>query len=193
MPPVPAPIDGLWRCLSPIWNIPHWRGPSLLTPPSKRRPQRRLHPASRQSHTQSYSKATKALQCMTYLPGCTETRRSIHIQKVPSISSYYPPSKLPNKREFPRQSRPPDLYEQLGSLASKADYHRVWAWASRLVKEHGEKPNLRIYDALILANAHNEYGSLEEVKRLLAEMVNEGINPDSGTYHAVLRVRKNAR
>jgi hypothetical protein len=56
-----------------------------------------------------------------------------------------------------------------------------------LVAEFGEKPNLRIYASLILANARPE-GSVAEVRALLEEMEGEGVELDEGACHDVLRV-----
>ena len=73
-------------------------------------------------------------------------------------------------------------------MARKADYLKVQALVKYLVQECREKPNTRLYDALILANANAEYGSPAEVTTLMQEMAEEGITPDSATYHAILRV-----
>ena len=62
-----------------------------------------------------------------------------------------------------------------------------------LVEERGQKPNLRLYDALLLANTDNQYGSAAEVARILDEIAVEGLTPDSATYHAALRVRGRAK
>lgn len=80
------------------------------------------------------------------------------------------------------------MYENLRHVSRKADYKHVQALVKYLVVERGERPNTRIYDALILANANAEYGSVSEVTQILHEMAVEGITPDSATYHAALRV-----
>ena len=81
-------------------------------------------------------------------------------------------------------------YQNLRQIALGAKYRQTQECVRILVEERGEKPNLRLYDALLLANADHEHGSASEVARILEEMENEGLTPDSATYHAVLRVNK---
>ena len=79
-------------------------------------------------------------------------------------------------------------YQDLKRFSERADYVRVQAQVEQLVEINHETPNLRLYNALILANGHPQLGSAGEVARLLQEMEEGGIMPDSATYHAILRV-----
>ena len=79
-------------------------------------------------------------------------------------------------------------YHSLRQIALGANYRQTQECVRILVEERGEKPNLRLYDALLLANADHEHGSASEVARILEEIKNEGLTPDSATYHAILRV-----
>ena len=79
-------------------------------------------------------------------------------------------------------------YQQLRSLALKGDYTHIRNCVTILVKERGQKPNLRLYEALLLANTDTEYGSAGQVARILSDIAAEGLTPDSATYHAALRV-----
>ena len=80
-------------------------------------------------------------------------------------------------------------YQELRrSTSQNVDYAHVRDIVKILVKERGQKPNLRLYDALLLANTDNENGSAGEVARILDEIAVEGLIPDSTTYHAALRV-----
>ena len=79
-------------------------------------------------------------------------------------------------------------YQNLRQIALGANYRQTQECVRILVEERGEKPNLRLYDALLLANADHEHGSASEVARILEEIKNEGLTPDSATYHAILRV-----
>ena len=81
-------------------------------------------------------------------------------------------------------------YQNLRQIALGANYHHTQQCVRTLVRERGEKPNLRLYEALLLANADHENGSAFEVARILEEIKYEGLTPDSATYHAVLRVYK---
>ena len=81
-------------------------------------------------------------------------------------------------------------YQNLRQIALGANYRHTLQCVRTLVEERGEKPNLRLYEALLLANADHKYGSAFEVARILEEIKNEGLTPDSATYHAILRVYK---
>lgn len=82
------------------------------------------------------------------------------------------------------------LYNELQHAALKGDFIRTHVLVEALVKERGEEPNIHLYLALILANTSTTHGSPAEVKRLLDEMENEGLVPDSAIYHAVLKVAR---
>ena len=75
----------------------------------------------------------------------------------------------------------------------KGNYTSTRDIVSILVKERGQKPNLRLYDALLLANMDHQDGSAGEVARLLDEIAVEGLTPDSATYHAALKVGDQAK
>ena len=79
-------------------------------------------------------------------------------------------------------------YQDLKRFSERADYVRVQAQVEQLVRINHETPNLRLYNALLLANGSPQLGSASEVARLLQEMEEAGIVPDSATYHAILRV-----
>lgn len=75
----------------------------------------------------------------------------------------------------------------------KGDYTHIRDVVKILVKERAQKPNLRLYDALLLANTDHQSGSAGEVARILNEIGMEGLVPDSATYHAALRVSGRSR
>ena len=81
------------------------------------------------------------------------------------------------------------LYDDLRRESYNGEFTKVQELVRTLVIERGEKPNVRLYVALIVANISPRYGSPERVERLLQEMVDEGIQPDSSVFHAVLKVR----
>ena len=79
-------------------------------------------------------------------------------------------------------------YKELRRASHAGNYSRVQMLAKMLMKERGEKPSPELYLALILANTDPQHGSPAEVARLLQEMVNDRLTPDSSSYHAALRV-----
>ena len=91
------------------------------------------------------------------------------------------------------QARTRDLditsaYQELRRISLNGDYTHIRNNVNILVKERGQKPNLRLYDALLLANTDYQYGSAGEIARILDEIAVEGLTPDSATYHAALKV-----
>ena len=79
-------------------------------------------------------------------------------------------------------------YQELRRSTLKGTYAHVRYSIEILVKERQQKPNLRLYDALLLANTDNEHGSAGEVAGILDKIAVDGLTPDSATYHAALRV-----
>ena len=80
------------------------------------------------------------------------------------------------------------LYGRLRSAAAHGKQPQCQEIAEYLVKIRREKPNLQLYNALILSNIHNHFGAAWRVHDLLDEMREDGMQPDVGTCHAVLKV-----
>lgn len=104
-----------------------------------------------------------------------------------------PKKRDPNAGELPDRQCMKELdidqaYFELRQIALAGDYTQTRACVDILIKERGEEPNARLYDALLLANVDPENGSASEAASILEEMVNEGIAPDAAVCHAVLRV-----
>ena len=182
MPPANQLFDGLWQCLCPyLSTLTKKRLPSVLSPAL-----RSLIPClstpGRQIHAQSFHRvAQAALRSVTPI---LNLRGHRFIHQKPLFSAL----------ELRDQGRIRNLdirsaYQELRKVALRGAYAQIQECVRILVKERGEKPNLRLYDALLLANTDPEHGSPQEVAELLEEMANDGLNPDSATYHAVLRVR----
>ncbi|KAL9131611.1 MAG: hypothetical protein Q9217_000499 [Psora testacea] len=132
----------------------------------------------RRQYIKYRSTATKVVHCPFHPIRSCQTQRLLHDDSFKS--------RLNVKYEMKRRGLE-ETYEDLWRISRRPDYRAVQALVKHLVVERGEKPNTRIYDALILANAHAEYGSPAEVKQLLQDMADAGVTPDSATYHAVLR------
>ena len=173
--------DGLWLCLCPNSVFPRFQRPVLATP------------------------GLRTLQRTTR----THHRRSAQTRSTPTYQAPWPLQSIrpcKNHRLLHDgffQSRPNveyeaggvglhETYETLRYSSRRLLYMKVHALVEYLVKKCGERPNLRMYEALILANAQAEYGSASEVSKLLQEMADAGIKPDSATYHAALRVMKSS-
>lgn len=181
MPPAKQAIEIFWYCLCPLSHgytlrIPRaaWRrGPTVL--------KRRLN-LQCQNHTQNF-----ALLHQVPLPWFPQTpsicgRRSLH--QGPSFS----PLEM-RTQDCMRKDDIERVYQRLHQTALEGNFPQTQACVNIILKERGEKPNIRLYGALLLASADHEFGSASEATSVFEEMVNEGIIPDSAIYHAVLRVR----
>jgi hypothetical protein len=75
------------------------------------------------------------------------------------------------------------------SHGSNADGVNANSIADHLVRVLGQKPDLRLYSSLILANCRPG-GSVAEVKALIRDLRAQGLDLDSSTCHDVLKVFK---
>ena len=82
-----------------------------------------------------------------------------------------------------------DAYEELRAASRAAHYRKVQGLVELLVNEHHAKPSSQLYHALMLANANAQHGTPQAVDRLLREMIEQDIAPDSAMYHAALKVK----
>ena len=86
------------------------------------------------------------------------------------------------------QESTPFLYAQLRSAAIQGKILECREIVEYLMKERRQRPNLHLYNALILCNIDHRHGAAWRVTELLEEMRAEGLQPDLGTCHAVLKV-----
>lgn len=93
-------------------------------------------------------------------------------------------SKLPDQLQA---LSTPTLYEHLLRRAAAGDVLGTRELVVHLVRERGEHPSTRLYDALILSNASPAMGSASQVATLLVEMEGHGIAPDASTCHYALK------
>jgi len=184
MPPGQIIFDGLWHCTCPFTS-----GYLARTPFSKAaRAVKILGQLSNRPSRRAYTRIHAKRLVPAQQPQCAVGQ--IHDRRWAHDKTFFWQA-LPQAQEnsIARELSTRDLYEELRKLSTKGEYSRVRDLVETLVTEHGEKPNIRLYHALILANANHHHGSPAEVKRLLQEMAEEGIALDSAIYHAALRVR----
>lgn len=160
-------IDVLWNCLRPAFSPSNLRSSYLLI-------------SSLHTSTKSCG---KTLQCPS---------RAKHI--FHQIRPFHGEVRRPKNRPRPKQDDPVErLYRELhdheiNQPGRQVDFLRVYETVGELVRKHGEAPSRRLYLALVLANRDAQHGSVTEILRLLQEMVDNGIQPDSALYHAMLKV-----
>lgn len=110
--------------------------------------------------------------------------------KPVSYNKIVPPIARPSEDALPNLVNEPTsfLYGRLRAFAVDGKTTRCRQLAEYLVKERRERPSTQIYNAMILSNTSHDQGSAWRVSMLLDEMNEGGLQPDSGTCHAVLRV-----
>jgi pentatricopeptide repeat protein len=111
--------------------------------------------------------------------------------KVDSPVLYQPSSVtrqfgIGNGKEF-RHLSTSQIYENLRIDASKGHTKNCELMVNYLVKERGERPNLRIYSSLILSNVNPE-GSVAVMMDQIKELRDEGLELDLHACHDVLKV-----
>ncbi|KAK5138451.1 hypothetical protein LTR08_000037 [Meristemomyces frigidus] len=82
----------------------------------------------------------------------------------------------------------PYLHTHLHALAIAGKTKACRVVAELLVQERREKPSVRLYGSLILSNVGHDQGAAWRVGEYLEEMRQAGLQPDTGTCHAVLKV-----
>ena len=178
--------DGLWHCLCPLFGF---------------QPVTRSHRA-RNLKINLRNGCTRLWKCpvpsLTPRCGLTTSAHARIGQQRQSLSgddhgrSHFftqrSPSRAGNHAHKPPDSTANQLYEQLRSVSFKGNHKEIEDIVGVLVRIHHERPNLRLYNALILSNTDPVDGSAANAARLFREMTKEGIVPESGTYHALLKV-----
>ena len=180
MPPGIQIVDSLWHCLCPSYHSVPTKCHLRLKTVASKLARRALQAAAKRSivqYARPYHLYRKA-------PGILSTHQPTQGRSFSEISK----KKSSNDEEALKVMAKSLVYERLRKSCIAGDYNRVQKIVRVLVRERGEKPSTRLYTALILANTHAEHGTVQQVEELLEEMVAEGINPDSATYHAVLKV-----
>lgn len=177
-------FDGLWHCLRPAFTIPTSTASSQLFKP--------LRSFLNKSHLAPYHGPAESSIVPSHFDATSQQRQSFR----PIRSGPYELPREPKYHEFKNTNQAyvsheldnDALYQELLCAGGQGNFIRVYVLVEELVKSRGEQPNSRLYLALISANANPQHGSPSEVRRLLSEMADEGITPDSAIYHAVLKV-----
>ena len=178
-------IDALWHSLCP--SFPSIR-PALASPAFtlgwknlKRRPPTARRPIQRISIQSYLTQRENFITPQTAIPKDWR-HHLIDAEKTPGRGD------LGGNGTNKATASLSQLYEDLRQESYNGEFTGVQELVRTLVIERGEKPNVRLYIALIVANISPRYGSPERVERLLQEMVDEGIQHDSNVFHAVLKV-----
>ncbi|KAF2279189.1 uncharacterized protein EI97DRAFT_455467 [Westerdykella ornata] len=184
----PLVNDALWRCLCPSFNsFTSIRGLSSVKAclPARQPPGafgERLQPSS------GRSRSVSSIACISNevdtkpgpQPGSPARTNAQSIQR-PHPNRHY-------------QRGPPDLvllptadlYERLRSDAAAGRYEEVFNAVKILIKDRRERPNIRLYAAMLHSFVNPEYGTAGKIRKVLEEMAELGVDLDAGGCHAVL-------
>ena len=179
-------VDGLWQFLFPSSSRSSQKGVDAILPPGARSLIRCRKVQHHQTHTQSFRTRPRIGPLPLRQLGNLKTQRSTHWTPFLVGQHVRDQARIRNLDTAA-------AYQELRRSTLKVDYTHIRDVVKILVKERGQKPNLRLYDALLLANTNSQSGSAGEVARILDEIATEGLIPDSTTYHAALRVSGRAR
>ncbi|OBT41311.1 hypothetical protein VE00_08436 [Pseudogymnoascus sp. WSF 3629] len=175
-------VDGLWRCLCPSFD-------SIVL-------SRARLPVSRASYRPCVPRRTLRPSGLKLLISASRRQNSTLAKSVNVSNDGYSANEALGASESISETPPPEnwgalsiveLHDILRTVRDESgSYQKTIHLVQYLIKNRGERPNVRHFDALIRANADAERGSAEEVEGLLKEMDKQGIIGDSGLYHSVL-------
>lgn len=195
-------IDPLWQCLCPSWTATPLRYPNRVLAPRKRPA---LQCANLPTPVRTISRANKIRIIQAHGGHVGETQQVLNplyngplpppqprnpLRPSKPISGTGRPKGLPpvNAPINFREEETVALYNYMRGAAIDGKYNLCRTLVEMLVKERGEKPNMQLYNTLILSNISPGQGAAWRVIDLLAEMEQDGLQPDVGTCHAVLKV-----
>ena len=175
--------DALWHCLYPRVSLGNRTALTSVIGLTPRRDGRNAKIPLRRCNTQSYPVSFRASRRNP------QSQRIGYQREVHGDAGDRPGFFRANKAD-PPTADPARTYALLRQQAPKGQYKEVQESVHHLVKQCGEAPNGRLYEALILANTDCWHGSASEVARLLHDMVEDGVVPDSPILHSALKVQE---
>jgi len=210
MPRATLAIDGLWSALCPSFNPGLLLRPALCARPQHVRPFPFANLTCRRNiSSEAYDKAVTTQRRNTQRVGTRGEKTALQDADIPHDADKDDQAEE-RDRGMPalqarmkhlwgsdfsdvQQQHTPALYELLQISATLEKSKEVEYLVDLLVRGRHERPNARIYSALILSNSVPETGSISRVLALLEEMERDGILLDVGICHDVLKVSGSKR
>ena len=184
-------VDPLWQCLCPSWTPVLTRSASRWMRRPRRPVQRCLYLATPPRNKSDWV-ARKYAELA--LKSNHDTREDLILNPLYDTASFPAKEKAPSRKppstdEIDYAGRSTQyLYGDVRSAAIDGKAKLCRYLVEQLVRERREKPNLQMYNSLILSNISYNEGAAWRVSELLDEMQQDGLEPDSATCHAVLKV-----
>ncbi|KAF2010497.1 hypothetical protein BU24DRAFT_378551 [Aaosphaeria arxii CBS 175.79] len=181
MPPPTLVNDALWRCLCPKFQSPtalrnFSRAQSCLV--------------ARNGHTQRPTtfRATSRSQIRHVnisAPSRLDTNDlsfGNHRSPVSSISKRSAKPDAPSLVHLPTNA----LYDRLRRDGAAGRYNEVMNIVKILLKDRRERPNVRMYSAILHSFANCQEGTAGKIRKVMEEMVESGVDLDVGACHNAL-------
>ncbi|KAK1814968.1 hypothetical protein LTR12_010666 [Friedmanniomyces endolithicus] len=195
-------IDPLWQCLCPSWtqtatqravnNFAQRRRPTLrCSNAATIRLRHRAISTSGNSNTapDAFDKFDGLGATRTQVGGLRNTRADAAHGEESAAQRQHQRQQTENEAAQALLKQPtPYLYTRLRTLAYGGKTRECRELAEYIVKDRREKPSAQLYSALILSNTSHDNGGAWRVLEYLEEMREAGLQPDTGTCHAVLKV-----
>ncbi|KAI5357756.1 Putative tetratricopeptide-like helical domain superfamily [Septoria linicola] len=173
-------IDPLWPCLCPPWatvSLPRTTRVLSRSRLAAGQQQQCLQQSTWQPHQPRYARMTNR--------NGRGYSTSTHVEPSENRAQ----AKRASRDEFDIEHEATHLlYGRLRAMAARGKVIECRHIAEYLVQQRREKPNIQLYNALIVSNVRTELGAAWRVHDLLDEMREAGLQPDVGTCHAVLKV-----
>lgn len=188
-------FDPLWQCLCPSWATATFHTTARRLPRPRPSPQCLKTPRRRAYTAKAYweerppnvrrLEAASRQHDLVFNPQDDDPARAYR-QRRPA---WHSEEERARRREpDPATRTTKSLYNDLRIYAMEGKHDKAVQLVQYLVRERREEPNTELYHSLILANVSFNEGAAWRVHDLLEEMQKEGLQPDVGICHAVLKV-----
>ncbi|KAK0629892.1 hypothetical protein B0T17DRAFT_526896 [Bombardia bombarda] len=190
MPTSRIVVDGLWRCLCPSIDATLLAKATLT--PLLASSSRHQNAWRRRPHT-GHGRGRPILRCHAPQP------RAMHSYSPSPLTEASSSNSLPvTADDLLRSEAPGDqlmdqaptavIYEALRKAKARPD-SRQWILTvlKYLIESRREKPNVFLYEAMIMSN-WDPAGSVFDLEAILQALDRDGIQPSDGIYHAALQM-----
>ncbi|KAK1056458.1 hypothetical protein LTR33_013886 [Friedmanniomyces endolithicus] len=195
-------IDPLWQCLCPSWTQAATQR-AVNNFAQRRRPTLRCSNDAnihlRHQAISTSSNSNTAPDAFDKFDGLGATRTQVGKLRNKRADAAHGDESTAHQQQQRQESEKeatqalltqptPYLYTRLRTLAYGGKTRECRELAEYIVKNRREKPSTQLYSALILSNTSHDNGGAWRVLEYLEEMREAGLQPDTGTCHAVLKV-----
>lgn len=186
----PLVNDALWRCLCPSFNSFKRVESIRRCSPARHAPRPLGGLDGRIQPSYGRSMSMRSTACVANALGTESVSQPESMVRTIPDAVPRPHPNRNNKWENPALVLLPtaELYERLRSDAATGRHEEVFNIIKILIKDRRERPNIRLYAAMLHSFVSPEYGTAGKIRKMLEEMAELGVDLDAGACHAVLEV-----